>query len=74
MLTNLIDNPTIKVNQNTVFARTSKKLSTPHFPWDFEIQELDDQETYNSHGNPLLHNDLNSFVVDWEMPKMENVV
>lgn len=74
MHTNLIEKPAMNVTQHTIFAAKQNKHSTPHFSWDFEIQELDDQETYSSHGKPLMHNDLNSFVVDWEMPKMENAV
>lgn len=71
MLTNLIDHPTIKVKQHTPFASTRKKLSNPYYSWDFEIQEPDDQETYHPHGNVLMHNDLNAYVVDWEIPKQE---
>ena len=69
MLPNLIDYPVHKVKQHTPLAGTRKKLSTHFSTWDFEIQEPDGQETYHPHNNMLMHNDLNAYVVDWEMPK-----
>lgn len=69
MLPNLIDYPVHKIKHYTPVASTRKKLSTPFSSWDFEIQEPDDQETYHPHHNTLNHNDLNAYVVDWEMPK-----
>lgn len=70
MLANLIDYPTIHVNKNNPFADTDKKNSNPYFSKDFEIQEPEDHETYHSQSNTLLYNDLNAFVVDWEIPKV----
>ena len=69
MLTNLIDYPILKTKQQPPLAGMRKKLSTPFSTWDFEIQEPDVQETYNPHDKTLMHNDLNAYVVDWEMPK-----
>lgn len=72
MLTNLIDYPTIHVKKNIPSADTRNKNSNPYFSKDFEIQEPEDQETYQSQIKPLMHNDLNAFVVDWEIPKREH--
>lgn len=69
MLTNLIDYPTIKVKQKHSLAGMRKKLSTPISTWDFEIQESDVQETYHPPHKTLMYNNLNAYVVDWEMPK-----
>lgn len=73
MLPNLIDYPVHKIKQHTPSVGTHKKLSPPFSSWDFEIQESEVQETYRQHDQMLMHNDLNAYVVDWEMPKQENV-
>lgn len=70
MLANLIDYPTIHVKKNTPSADSDKKNLNPYFSKDFEIQEPEDHETYNSQSSTLLYNDLNAFVVDWEIPKV----
>ena len=69
MLSNLIDYPIHQVKQHTPLVGKRKKLSPPISSWDFEIQQHDVQETYHPHHNMLNHNDLNAYVVDWEMPK-----
>lgn len=69
MLIHLNDYPTIKVKQHTSLTSTREKLSTPRYAWDFEIQEPDDTDTYNPHNKTLRHNDINAYVVDWEIPK-----
>ena len=72
MLIHLNDYPNIKVKQHTPSAGTHQIPSTPRYAWDFEIQESDDTDTYNPHGKTLRHNDINAYVVDWEIPKQEN--
>lgn len=69
MLPNLIDYPVQKIKHHAPLAGTHKKVSAPISSWDFEIQEPEVQETYNSHAHTLNYNDLNAYVVDWEMPK-----
>lgn len=69
MLTHLNESPTLKVKHHAAEAGTRKMLTTPFSSWDFEIQEPEDQETYNPHAQSLRYNDLNAYVVDWEMPK-----
>lgn len=70
MLPNLIDYPIINGKKNIPVGDAREKNFNRYFSKNFEIQEPEDQETYHSQSNPLTHNSLNAFVVDWEIPKM----
>lgn len=71
MLPNLIDYPIVHGKKNIPVADAHEKNYNHYFSKDFEIEEPEDKETYHSQSNTLTHNNLNAFIVDWEIPKKE---